>query len=148
MAFFDDISKKVGEAARTVGQKGRDAADVARLKLRICEEEKRLDGVYCRIGRLFVEKVGDRAEDPFAELVAEIRRGEGRISEYKGQIRELKGISICEKCGAEIYTEDTFCASCGEKVTKPETKDTKCPNCSCQCPEDATFCTNCGTQLK
>ena len=89
MAFFDDISKKVHDVARTVESKGREVADVARLKYRISEEERRADEIYKKIGKLFVERAGDRAKGTFAALIDEVRASEEKVEGYKAQIREL-----------------------------------------------------------
>lgn len=148
MAFFDDISKKVSDVARTVGNKGREVADIAKLKYRISEEERKADEIYKRIGKLFVEKAGDRAKGVFAELIGEINSSKARVEGYKAQIRELKGDIVCDGCGAEITSDATFCPVCGKKADRPDRIPPICPNCGVTVDEGATFCVDCGTQLK
>ena len=148
MAFFDDISKKVNDVARTVESKGREVADVARLKYRISEEERRADEIYKKIGKLFVERAGDRAKGTFAALIDEVRASEEKVEGYKAQIRELKGITLCSECGGEIHADATFCPTCGKKAERPDRKPPICPNCGVTVDEGATFCVDCGTQLK
>ena len=148
MAFFDDISKKVNDVARTVGQKGREVADVAKLKLSISEEKRKADEIYKKIGKLFVEKAGDRAKGGFATLVEEVRATEGKIEEYKSQLRDLKGIVLCSECGGELSADATYCPTCGNKADRPDRKPPICPNCGVTVDEGATFCVDCGTQLK
>ena len=148
MAFFDDISKKVNDVARTVGQKGRDVVDVAKLKLLISEEEKKRDEIYKKIGKLFVERAGDRAKGTFAVLIGDVRASEEKTEVYKAQIRDLKGVILCDECGGEITADATFCPACGKKADRPDRKPPVCPTCGVTVDEDATFCVDCGTQLK
>ena len=120
MAFFDNFTKKVTEATQSVAQKGKDFAETAKLSQALSEEEKRLEEHYKVIGKLFVETIGDKVEGEFAIYVANVRATEAKIAELKEQIKQLKGIINCVRCGAELSPNADFCNNCGERVPKPE----------------------------
>ena len=49
------------------------------------------------------------------ELIATVKGAEDKISEYKEQIKEIKGVMVCEKCGAEVAANTAFCTACGKR---------------------------------
>lgn len=153
MAFFDDLTKKVSKATQTVAQKGRDIADITKMNIAIAEEEKKIEELYKKIGKLFVERVGGSVEGEFADMVSEIKAAEAKIEDCKQQIKDLKGIVICPKCGNELSAEAAFCNNCGEKITKAEQPKEEvnakpvCKKCGAEVSADAAFCNNCGEKL-
>lgn len=116
MAFFDDLGKKISKAGQSAIDKGRELADVTKIKLAIADEEKKLDEAYKSIGKLFVEKIGERAEGEFSELVSQAKAYGVKIEELRQQIKDIKGIAVCPKCNAEIQADALFCNVCGAKV--------------------------------
>ena len=120
MAFFEDFGKKISQAGHSAMQKGKELADITKLNISVSDEERKLDEVYKKIGKLFVEKVGDRSEGEFLPLVTEVREGQKKIADLKQQIKDIKGISICPKCNAELPADAIFCNVCGEKLPEKE----------------------------
>ena len=35
------------------------------------------------------------------------------------QLRDAKGVAVCEKCGAEVAKDAAFCSACGAEVPNP-----------------------------
>ncbi len=120
MAFFEDLGKKISKASQSVVDKGKELADITKINLAISDEERKIEDAYKKIGKLFVEKIGDRAEGEFADLVGEVKSAEGKISEYKQQIKDIKGITVCPKCAAELQADAIFCNRCGAKLDETE----------------------------
>ena len=164
MAFFDDISKKISKATQTVAQKTKDVTGVAKLNLSILEEEKKINKTYAEIGKLYVEKFADNADESMKELIATVKGAEDKISEYKEQIKEIKGVMVCEKCGAEVAANTAFCTACGnampvkESQTEAEQSETPqpeaeqsakkvCAICGVENEATSNFCIACGTKL-
>ena len=120
MAFFEDLGKKISKASQSVVDKGKEIADITKINLAISDEERRLDESYKKIGKLFVEKVADRAEGDFAELVEAVHASQTKIGEYKKQIKDIKGIAVCPKCASEIQADAIFCNHCGAKIDEAD----------------------------
>ena len=120
MAFFDNLTKKVSEATQTVAQKGKDLAEITKLNIAISDEERKIDELYKEIGKIFVEHIGDSADGEFADKIRGIKSAQARIAECKQQIKDIKGIEVCTKCGAELPADALFCNACGAKVNNTE----------------------------
>lgn len=120
MAFFEDLGKKISKAGQSVVDKGKELADITKINLAISDEEKKIDEAYKKIGKLFVEKIGDRAEGEFLDLVTEVKNADSKIGELKQQIKDIKGIAVCPKCATEIPADAVFCNACGAKVNESE----------------------------
>ena len=50
-----------------------------------------------------------------------VKKCHNKIRDYKHQIKDIKGVSVCEKCGAEVAVNSAFCSACGAPmpVVKP-----------------------------
>ena len=108
MSFFDDLGKKLSQAGQTAVQKTKEMADIAKLNSAISDEEKRIDDNYLQIGKLYVSLHDAEHE------------AEGKIKGYRQQIKDIKGIVKCEKCGAEVSKDAAFCSACGAPMPKEE----------------------------
>lgn len=84
-----------------------------------------------------------------SEMKARCSTGtQGKLQE---QMKRVKGLRNCPKCGAEVADEAIFCPGCGfslpPKVTPiPQSalQQKRCENCGSMVDEDAAFCTECG----
>lgn len=154
MAFFDeifdDIGKKISQAGQTVVQKTKDFSDVSRINGLISDEEKKINNNYSVIGKLYYTKYADTCDAEFATLVASIKESESKLAEYKQQIKDIKGTVHCEKCGAELTQDASFCNICGAPVaTAPKAEASApqglvCSGCGSALKPDMKFCTTCG----
>ena len=155
MAFFDNLGKKISQAGQTAVQKTKEMADIAKLNSSISDEEKKIDNSYREIGKLYVSLHDEEHEAAFAELIAGIHDAEKKISEYQQQIKDIKGVICCEKCGAEVANNAAFCSACGAPmpVVKPvETEaaeeGAKCSKCGAALTPGMKFCTSCGSPVE
>lgn len=121
MAFFDELGKKISQAGQSAVQKGKELADIARINSAVSDEERKIDDNYREIGKLYCSLRGENPDVDFAAMIAAIRESEGKIVEYKQQIKDIKGVVCCEKCGAEVSSNAAFCSACGAPmpVVKP-----------------------------
>lgn len=155
MAFFDNLGKKISQAGQTAVQKTKEMADIAKLNSSISDEEKKINDSYREIGKLYVSLHDADHEVDFAELIANIHDAEGKIAEYQQQIKDIKGVVRCEKCGAEVSNNAAFCSSCGAPmpVVKPveaeeKQEEQKCSKCGAALSPDEKFCTACGNPVE
>ena len=120
MSFLDDMSKKITDAGRATAQKGKEVADIAKLRSQISEEQKKLREIYEQIGKRYVEELGDTPAESFAEDVDAVRLSQDKIEECQKKIGEIKGVVKCPKCGEEAPSGSAFCSACGAKMPEPE----------------------------
>lgn len=120
MSFLDDMSKKITDAGRATAQKGKEVADIAKLRSQISEEQKKLREVYEQIGKRYVEEFGDSPAETFAADMDAVKLSQDKIEECQKKIAEIKGVAKCPKCGAEAPSGSAFCSACGAKMPEPE----------------------------
>lgn len=150
MAFFDKLSKSVTEVSQKAIAKTKELADTSKLNSMISEQEKIIANQYFQIGKLYASIHKNNFEDDFAPMIAAITEAEAKISDYKKQVQEIKGIQLCEKCGAEVPDGAAFCSSCGAampKIQTPAADYTKCENCGALVKKEMRFCTSCGKPM-
>ena len=104
MAFFDELGKKISQTSQGVVQKTKDTAEVIKLNGMISDEEKRINNLYTQ------------------------------IEDLKQQIQHIKGVKVCNNCGAEIPENSMFCIGCGAKIVMQSEVNTnnfiRCVKCN------------------
>ena len=118
MAFFDRLTKTVTEASQKTLAKTKELADTSRLSVMIAEQERLINNQYLQIGKLYVSIHKDNYEEDFSDMFASIADAEAKISDYRKQIQDIKGVQCCDKCGAEVPNGSAFCSSCGAPMPK------------------------------
>lgn len=151
MAFFDDLGKKISQAGQSAVQKTKDMTDIAKLNASISDEQDNIESLYSQIGKLYVKLLGDTPTESFKDLVAALRDSEAKIAEYRDQIKTIKGIRVCDKCGVDVPEGSAFCSSCGNAMPVPAQPEAPTgPVCACcgkALEEGVKFCTGCGTPV-
>lgn len=150
MAFLDEIGKKISQTSQGMVQKTKDTAESMRLSSAISDEEKRIDGLFFEIGKLYFELHANDYDPQLEELVLSVKEANTKIENYNEQIKRLKGIVRCPNCNGEVTYGSPFCSHCGTKMELPteaeeDKKVRRCKNCGLPLPDGAGFCTNCGT---
>lgn len=149
MGFFDNIGKTLSNAGQTIAQKSKDVVDTAKLNSAISDEQKIITNAYEKIGRLYVERHADYPEPDFVEYLDEIKAAQNAIAECEQKLKDLKGVSVCPACGAEVGADSMFCPSCGNRMhtEQPKAEGTVCPNCGAPIAAGSKFCTSCGVAV-
>ena len=153
MAFFDNLGKKLSQAGQTAIQKTKDMTDIARINGLISDEEKKVNNTYYQIGKLYVATYQNDFESDFAGMITTIRESEEKIANYKQQVLDIKGVTHCEKCGAEVSCNMAFCSSCGAPMPKQNNDVSsnadliKCTGCGEMVNKNMRFCTSCGKPI-
>lgn len=152
MAFFDSIGKKVSEAGQKTLQKTKELSDTSRLSLLISEEEKRLNNTYLELGKQYFAFYKENYDKKFSALMGTISETEGKVADYRRQIREIKKVQRCEVCSADVAKGATFCSSCGSPIAKPSVEHfdayMTCGNCHKPVKKGMQFCTECGSPIR
>ncbi len=141
MELFDKISKTVSET----GHRTRDLADIGKFNTKIYNNETQIGVLYKELGELYYETHSEDPEDALAEKVTAIRDLKAENKEYQEQIRTLRGLIKCPKCGAEVKDNVLYCPSCGYRLL-PE-NIIMCPSCGKLLEDDMVFCQYCGARL-
>jgi len=159
MQFFENLGKKVGEAAQAAAKKSSELVEITKLNASISSEEDKIQKLYVQIGKTIFEKFEQTgtADDTVKEACVQITEHMANVKAYKEKIAELKGVKTCINCGAEMERTQLFCGKCGTKNELPQTGTTAqaaeqpakptCPACNAEVVEGAAFCTNCGQKL-
>lgn len=144
MALLDKLSKGVTD----LGQKTKGFTEVSKLTFMISEQEKFISDKQLQIGKLYATIHKDDFEEEFSGMMSAIGEAEKRILDWKEQIKTIKGVVCCEKCGAELAAGAGFCTSCGTAVPRASTptitSDYKCDNCGAPVTAEMKFCVSCG----
>ncbi len=138
MAFFDDIGKKT-----------KNLADSAKINVALAEEEKRLNNLYYQVGKLYVSLHPTDYQYEFGGVMAQIAEVEGKLAEYRQQLQQLKGVSPCPRCSAEVPRNSAFCPNCGNEMPRIENgvELEKCVSCGNHVAKGLRFCTYCGKPM-
>ena len=151
MAFFDGLGKKITNVSQSAVQKTKGMTDISKLNNQIAEEERKLSNTIFQLGKSYVSKHFHDADCEFFEFIEEIRRSEDIISGYKQQILEIKGISKCERCGAEVPLGTAFCSGCGMQMPVRKAvvnvNTVVCSNCGATMDSAQKFCCECGAPM-
>lgn len=119
--MFEKIVETINNTSKTVGEKTKQGSDIVKANLKISSEERALTDLYTEIGKLYFENNKDNpCCETMAELFEKVCEKNTSIETLKHQIRVIKGVVVCENCGAEIGLENDYCGKCGAKLVKPE----------------------------
>lgn len=116
MGFFDELQGKLVKGSKAVAVKGKEVADITKLKVQISAEERKLDETYAKIGKAFYE--ANPGSQTYAEEFEQISTSLKTIAECKAEISKRKGVAVCSECGAENPVGASFCNVCGAKYEK------------------------------
>lgn len=156
MPIFDNLGKKVGEAAQTAAKKSSELVETTKLNMNISTAEDKINKIYLKIGKNTFAKfnAGYEINPDFVDDCKEIKQLQDEINNLKAKIMELKNVKLCTSCGAELNRDVMFCPKCGSKQEQPapsEEKDSEnvfCKNCGASIPEGSAFCQSCGTKVE
>ena len=156
MGFLDDFGKKISTGSQEAIAKAKDLADIAKLNSNISDEKNKITAAYKEIGKMYFEAHSEDFEEGYAELVGNIKASLDKISAFEQQIVDIKGVSKCPNCGAEVPKGAAFCTACGTAIPQPEVQAapvqeeaTKtCPTCGTVLKAGDVFCINCGTKVE
>jgi len=153
MAFFDEVGKKISKTSQGVAQKTKNITETMKLNGMISDEEKSIDNAFSMIGKTYYETYGNNPDQVFAQLIVCINDSKAKIASYSEQIKQIKGIVHCQKCGGEVPYNAPFCNSCGSPMTTttsiiPIANGVSCNECGAVMALEKVFCTNCGNKME
>ena len=94
MSFLSNLGQKISDVSQTTIKKTKDLADTAKLNLNISEEERKIDTAYEQIGKWYVEKHREAAEEDVKTWLDAIAVSEARCSDLP-ILRCKRGCRCC-----------------------------------------------------
>lgn len=119
MSIFEKVGESISSTGKGVVGKARSASDISKVKRQIIYEEQKCSEIYTKIGKLFFEKNLAPPNEQFRKLFQDVEERVGRVGRLRREICVIKGIKVCEGCGAEIAKEFQFCGICGTRLPDP-----------------------------
>lgn len=117
MAFFEDLGNTLSAKGKEVAAKAKEMSEVVSLKNQVSTKEKAMNQAYMDIGKKYYESVsGQDGTGNFTAEFATIAEAQMAIADLKKQIQDIKGVQLCDSCGAENEAGKSFCSNCGAKL--------------------------------
>ena len=117
--MFENLNEKITKTGKAVEGKTKKIAESAKLSYKVSEEKRALELLFTALGKACYKAESENGESAYADSCAEISEKIAKIEEMKAQIRAVKGVVICDNCGAEVSIENDYCGKCGSKLNKP-----------------------------
>ncbi len=153
MGFFEDFGKKVNKFGQDVATKTKNVSEITRLNSENSRTKRSIEDEYRNIGQKAYElSLKGEGYAKFKDEFQKIQDAFDLIAKNEEKILELKDITICPSCGAELDTKSAYCGTCGAKIDRPEKKpeepagDQPCKECGEMIPADSEFCPSCGAK--
>lgn len=153
MAFWSQIEKTLTTAGQNVAQQTKNIADITQLNSTISEKEKQIRQLYLALGESYYEKQQLNSNAENFDKIMEINTLKVEIFNAQEKIKQIKGVTKCAQCGADVPLDAAFCNACGAKVERAEPSHAEfevsctCPVCNAVIESGNAFCTSCGAKL-
>ncbi len=138
---------------RDIGKKSGQLVEITRLTAKIAAEENKVKKIYAEMGHKMYEdfRNGESFDDKYMVMFSDISILMSNIEELRQEVLEVKGVSICRGCGAEVPSDSKFCTKCGSKIGEnPDVNingQKVCHQCGAVITDEDQFCPECGTTL-
>ena len=129
---------------------------ILELDTQLARNRQMVDEVFAQIGIACMSE-GRFPSEHQEEWKQELQKRWEDAVEIEKEIRSLPNTYICQKCGAGVTDDASYCVVCGgaidwEMVTftgeVPESGMIICPACGQKLEEDACFCIKCGKKIE
>lgn len=119
--MFEKFVETLNHTGKAVSEKTKQGTDIVKANLKITTEERELNDLFLEIGKLYYKNNSENpCCDQMKELFEKVSEKEAAVEELKSKVRALKGVTVCQNCGAEVDEENAFCGKCGAKIERPE----------------------------
>lgn len=120
-------SEKLNQMAQKTVSKSKEVAGVAKLNLEISTLNQNVKNIQNEVGAYVLENGLLMEDASVAEWAAKVASLKAEIESNTEKIHDLKNVSVCPGCGAEVARSSKFCDRCGTaiviKVSDPVNPD-------------------------
>lgn len=116
MEFFEKLSETITSKSKDVANKAKEIAEVTSLNGKIVAQEGLIEKYYKEIGRFMYEHREEQCDNGLEERFKLVDAAYEEIDRLKSEIRKIKGVKLCEGCGAEVTPDSAFCSKCGTAI--------------------------------
>lgn len=148
MAFMESIGKQLSEVGLGVAQQTKNFAEITHLSSAISDAKKKIETVYGEIGRSYFERHQGDPNAEEREQIQHILQLQVEIGQFEEKIDQLKCVTKCATCGADVPISARFCNSCGTAVGTKNKPQRICPVCSEPLGDGHNFCMECGAKVE
>jgi len=138
MDFFNDLGKKLSQAARTVQERTREGVETTKLSMNINTARTELDNRLLALGRAYYEHIANNGPEVDEALIRAVRESVAQIESLSAQRDRVRQLTRCLACGSAQPEGSRFCANCGRPMSE------KTPSANDAPDDDAQFCQQCG----
>ncbi len=118
MATWDDILYKAKDLTMAAGKKACDYAELAKLKLKIADNNKLKEETLAALGKLLYDSCHEEEEldnEVVAELVSQVDELLAANEKLQATIDNTRGCKTCA-CGAVNEESAAYCNKCGHAL--------------------------------
>lgn len=109
-------SEKLNQMTQSAISKSKEVAGVTKLNVEIGTLNQNLKNIYTEVGCYVLEKGLLKDDDSVAAWASKAAGLKADIDMNTSRIRDLKNVSICPGCGAEVPRTSKFCGKCGAAI--------------------------------
>jgi ribosomal protein L40E len=122
MFDFTNLTNMFKGTLESAANKTGEVVEVSKMKLQIAQQRAELSKAYEKLGAMVYDMMKSDSQDSSAidVCIDEIDFIFSKIAEAESKVNELRKVSICEACGAEVALDACFCSKCGAKIERPE----------------------------
>ncbi len=117
MEIWDDIVKKLTNAADYTIKEAEKLTSTAKLKFSIIDEENRLQSLYAMVGKRYYDSLKDSEEilEEYKAAFAEIKAKYEALEKMYEEQAASKNCNICPGCKSKVANDAAYCSVCGLK---------------------------------
>ena len=161
MAFFEDLPKNFENLFSKASATAKNLSDNAKVNALVFDHNKKIDGLYKQLGKLYYQNKDDLEGVDLSGLIAQIDELKSKIEELKVD-DSLKTLE-CPECHTFVEKDSLFCPKCGHSfkdkkdidqnlaqagaIINEDAEISRCSNCGNPVSEDDAFCENCGNPI-